>query len=83
MAEVHTTREEPGTTHTTVIEERRGSGAGWLIGIVLLIAVIVGAWFLYATVGSTNHKNNAIAGAAHSVGHAADTVSSAASGNGG
>ena len=49
MAEEHITTVDPdrgGATHTTIVtdDSRRGGGSGWLIGIVLLIAVIAAIW---------------------------------------
>lgn len=63
----------PAAGSTTIVE-RRGGGAGWLIGIVLLIAVAVGAWYLLGRKGAQNSRDSAITSAAHSVGDAADRV---------
>jgi CHASE3 domain sensor protein len=80
MAEdVHTTTDNSGTPHTTVIE-RRGSGAGILIGLAVLIAVVVGAFFLINQTSNQNAETQAITGAAESVGDAADSVSDAVKG---
>lgn len=54
------------TPHTTVIE-RRGSGGGLLVGLAVLIAVIVAAYFLLVRNDSEVAKNNAITSAAKSV----------------
>ncbi|HVR91729.1 MAG TPA: hypothetical protein VHG29_11655 [Novosphingobium sp.] len=85
MSEEHiTTTETPTgeahTTHTTVISDgaRSGGGSGWLIGIVLLIAVIAGIWYFSSVSGSQTAKDNAIAGAANNVGDAAQQVGNAA-----
>ena len=67
---------ETPTTNTTVIE-RRGSGAGLLIGIVLLLAVLIGGYMLFVQTGSEARKNNAITSAAKSVGSAADKAGDA------
>jgi hypothetical protein len=70
----------PGTTHTTVITDggaRRG-GSGWLIGIVLLVALVAGIWFLSQGRGAEAAKDNAIAEAAGDVGDAAQKVADAA-----
>lgn len=79
-----TTTETPSgethTTHTTVIDDggARGGGSGWLIGLVLLIAVIGGIWYFSQVSGSQTAKDNAIAGAAQDVGNAAQQVGNAA-----
>ena len=72
----------PASTHTTIVYEagarRRGGGAGWLIAIVLLIAVIAGLYLFSQTSASEAVKDNAIAEAAHDVGKAANQVGDAA-----
>ena len=79
-----TTTETPSgqthTTHTTLIDDggRSGGGSGWLIGIVLLLAVVAGIWYFSTVSGSQTAKNNAIAGAASDVGDAAKQVGNAA-----
>ncbi|MBA15514.1 MAG: hypothetical protein CMN73_04070 [Sphingomonas sp.] len=73
MATETTTTEAP---HTTVIE-RRGSGAGILIGLAVLILVIVGAFYLINQTNNENAQTQAIEGAAQSVGDAADSVGDA------
>lgn len=85
MAEERITTSEtregaPAATHTTIIhdgEHRRG-GAGWLIAIVLLVAVIAGIYLFSQTSASEAVKNNAIADAATDVGNAATQVGDAA-----
>lgn len=71
-----------GNVHTTrtVIESDRGSGggSGWLIAIVLILAVLVGGYFLMQGSKASTHKDNAIAGAANDVGDAAQKVGNAA-----
>ena len=64
----------------TVIVDRdsRGSGAGWVIALVLLVAVIIGIYFLSGLAGSEASKNNAVADAANQVGDAANQVGNAA-----
>jgi hypothetical protein len=69
------TRNAPGST--TVIE-RKSSAGTVLIAIVLLIAVVIGGYYLFARAGAQNSKDSAIAGAAQSVGTAADKVGDAA-----
>jgi uncharacterized protein (UPF0333 family) len=65
--------DETGTTHTTIVTEK-SSGAGWMIAIVLLIAVIAGIYFYSQSQNSTIAKNNAITGAANSVSNTAKKV---------
>ncbi|MGH6785846.1 MAG: hypothetical protein ACREBO_03365 [Novosphingobium sp.] len=79
MSEVHETRDDTGHTHTTIIDDgRSGGGSGWLIALVLLVAVI-GGFFLWSRYGDNEAaKNNAIAGAAQDVGDAAQQVGDAA-----
>ncbi|MEO6091705.1 MAG: hypothetical protein ABIT04_01880 [Novosphingobium sp.] len=65
-------------SHTTVIREGGASGgAGWLIAIVLLIAVIAGIYFFSQMSNSQAVKDNAVAGAAQDVGNAASKVGNA------
>lgn len=86
MAEEHvTTVETPGaapqTTHTTIVhdgESRSGGGSGWFIGVVLILALLVGAYFFTQMSGSETAKDNAVANAAGEVGSAAKEVGSAA-----
>lgn len=68
---------ETTPTHTTTIIERRGSGAGLLIGLAVLIAVVVGAFFLF-TQNPQSAKDDAITDAAKSVGAAADKIGDSA-----
>jgi uncharacterized protein HemX len=62
---------------TTVIE-RRGSGAGLLIGLAVLILVVIGAVYLINQNSRENVKTDAITDAAKSVGDAAEDVGGAA-----
>ena len=64
------------TTHTVV--DRSGGGSGWLIAIVLILAVLVGGYFLMQGTGASANKDNAIAAAADDVGNAAQKVGDAA-----
>lgn len=67
------------TTHTTVYDSpRSGGGAGWVIAIILVIAVLAGVYFMAGLNHSQTAKNNAIASAAHDVGKAASDVGKAA-----
>ncbi|WP_022686716.1 hypothetical protein [Sphingomonas phyllosphaerae] len=67
------------TPHTTIIERRSGGG-GMLIGLAVLIAVIVGAYFLFVRNDSEVAKNNAVTSAAKSVESTADKAGSAIDG---
>ena len=58
--------------------EKRGSGAGWVIAIVLVLAIIVGGVFLSRMSGSELAKDNAVTSAANNVGEAAKDVGDAA-----
>ncbi|MGN7999571.1 hypothetical protein [Sphingomonas sp. 22176] len=66
-------------THTAVIERRSGGGAGMaLIGLAVLIAVVIGAFYLFNQNARENAKTNAVTSAASSVGDAAKDVGDAA-----
>lgn len=66
-------------THTTVVERRSGGGAGMaLIGLALLIAVVIGAFYLINQNSRENAKTNAVTSAAKDVGAAAKDVGDAA-----
>jgi hypothetical protein len=75
--------ERPGGathTHTTVYDDRprSGGGAGWLMAVVLVVALIVGVYFFANMSDSRATRDNAIAGAAQDVGAAAQKVGTAA-----
>ena len=74
-----TTPNHPAANTTTIVE-RRGGGGGWAFAIVLLVAVLIGAYFLFGQQRTETRKDNAVAGAAKSVGRAADKVGEAVSG---
>lgn len=65
-----------GAPHTVIVE-RRGSGGGLLIGLAVLIAVIVGAYFLLNNANNDNVRTGAVTSAAKSVGSAADKAGDA------
>lgn len=65
------------TPHTTVIE-RRGGGAAWLIGLILLIAVAAGAFYLFNKGKNDNLRTDAITGAAKDVGDSAKKIGDSA-----
>ena len=78
-----TTVESPDGTvrHTTVVQDSGGSssgGAGWMIGIVLVLALMVGGYWLVTGGQAEMAKDNAITGAANDVGQAARQVGDAA-----
>lgn len=79
ITEVETPSGNTHTTHTVVHdgEPSRGGGSGWLIAIVLLIAVVAGFFIFSNMSGSEVAKDNAIAGA-ENVGDAAQQVGDAA-----
>ena len=56
----------------------RSSGAGWVIALVLVVALIAGIVFFTQMSGSKNAKDNAIANAVGQVGDAAGQVGDAA-----
>jgi flagellar basal body-associated protein FliL len=80
ITEVETPSGDTHTTHTVVTdgEPRGGGGSGWLIAIVLIVAVIAGIWFFSGMSNSESAKDNAIANAAENVGDAAKQVGNAA-----
>jgi uncharacterized protein HemX len=67
------------TPHTTVVE-RRGGGGGMLIGLAVLIAVLVGAWFLFAQGQNDAAETAAITEAAQGVGDSAEKAGDAVAG---
>lgn len=74
-------REPDGAIHsrTTVYEERRGGGgSGWLVALVLIMALLVGGYFLMQATDSRTSRDNAIERAADNVGAAAKDVGNAA-----
>lgn len=64
-------------THTTVVE-KSGSGGTILIAVVLLVALVIGAFYLFGQQNSETRKNDAITSAAKDVGSAAKDVGDAA-----
>lgn len=65
--------------HTTIItdERSRGGSPGWLVGIVILLALIAGIYFFTSLSSSETAKDNAVANAAEEVGSAANKAGSA------
>lgn len=79
ITEVHTPDGDTHTTRTVVTDApRSGGGSGWLIAIVLIIALVVGIWAFTTMGGSEAAKDDAIADAADQVGDAAQSVGDAA-----
>jgi len=66
------------TPHTTVIEKSGGSGAGILIGLVLLVAVIIGGFYLFNQSANDNRRTDAVTQAAKDVGDGAQKAGDAA-----
>lgn len=66
-------------THTTVVtDEPRGrSSSGWIIALVLILALLVGIYLFTQTSGAEVAKDNAIAEAAGDVGNAAQQAGEA------
>lgn len=70
---------ETSPAPTTVVERRGGSGMGAIVALIIgLLAVLVIGYFLMNMNRSDAVKDNAIAGAAESVGNAADNIGNAA-----
>ena len=79
ITEVETPSGNVHTTHTVIENDRSsGGGSGWLMAIVLILAVLVGGYFLMQGTKASSNKDNAIAGAANDVGDAAKKVGNAA-----
>ena len=89
MAEERITERDDGVTrervvehsedapHTTVVE-RRGGGAGWVIAIVLVVAVLIGIYFLTQTSAREAVETESITEAAEGVENAAGEIGDAA-----
>ncbi|RZF66104.1 hypothetical protein EWE75_01570 [Sphingomonas populi] len=65
------------TPHTTIIE-RRGSGATWLIAIVLAFALVIGSMFLMNKSRNDTIRTDAVSGAAKDIGDSAKKVGDSA-----
>ncbi len=68
---------ENTTPHHTTIIERRGSGAGMLIGIAVILAVLIAGLFLFNQSKNDSIETRAISSAAQSVGDTADKAGQA------
>ena len=62
----------------TVVVERRSTGAGLLIGLALIIAVAIGAYFLLNQSRNDNLRTDAVTAAAKDVGDSAKKAGDAA-----
>lgn len=60
------------------VERPTGGGSGWVIAIVLMVALVVGVLLFANMSNSSARKDNAIADAAGSVGKAATKAGDAA-----
>jgi hypothetical protein len=69
---------ESDTGGGTVVVERRGSGAGLLIGFAVLILAIAAAFFVLNEGRNDSLETKAVTEAARSVGDAADKAGTAA-----
>ena len=77
--EIHTTRDPEGTTHTTTVidrEPRRGGGIG--VGLIVLVAIVIAAFFAFQFLANDKTETGAITEAAQKVGDAAQDVGDAA-----
>jgi hypothetical protein len=79
ITDVETPQGNTHTTHTVVTDgEARRGGSGWLIALLLIIA-LVAAFLIFSNMsGSEVAKDNAVADAAGEVGAAAEQVGDAA-----
>ena len=79
ITETETPSGNTHTTHTVINDDgRRSSGAGWLIALALIIAVVVGLYLFSQQNNSEIAQNNAVAEAADNVSEAANNVGEAA-----
>lgn len=63
--------------NVTVVE-RRGGGGGLIIGLVLLVGIVIGAFFLLNQSKNDNLRTDAVTSAAGKVGDAAKDVGESA-----
>lgn len=76
--DIYTTRENGIPRETTIIHERSGAGAGWVVALALVLALILGIWYFGSVHNSQVSRDNAITSAANSVSDAARDVGSSA-----
>lgn len=67
---------EPVEHSTTTVIERRGSGVGVILGIIVVALIALAAYFFF--VENENRETEAVVGAAQSVGDAAQEAAGAA-----
>ncbi|HEY6868259.1 MAG TPA: hypothetical protein VI199_00765 [Novosphingobium sp.] len=75
--EYETSRDGRGGT-TVIHETRTGSGAGWVVALVLVLALVAGVWYLAQANRSQSARDSAITHAARQVGNAAESAGNAA-----
>ncbi|MBA3055170.1 MAG: hypothetical protein FP826_09585 [Sphingomonadales bacterium] len=83
MADETTTTHETATPRETIVirdNPSAGSGMGWLLGLIVILALIAGLFLFSQANQSEAVKDNAIANAANNVGAAAQDVGAAAKG---
>jgi hypothetical protein len=73
----HNTAPAPAAVTVNTAPASGGSGMGAIFGILLLFALVVGGYFLFANSGSEAAKDNAVAEAAENVGAAAEKAGNA------
>lgn len=78
ITETTTPSGDTHTTHTVITDEKRAGGSGWLIVLIVLLAIGVAIWLFAQQSGSEVAKDNAVAGAASEIGEAAGQVGDAA-----
>lgn len=78
ITETQTPSGNTHTTHTVITDEKRGGGSGWLIVLIVLLAIGVAIWFFSQQNDSEIARDNAVAGAASEIGEAAGRVGDAA-----
>lgn len=77
--EIHTTRDPDGTTHTTTVIDRaprRSGGMG--MGLILLVVILIAAFFAFQFLANDKAETGAVTEAAQKVGDAAQDVGEAA-----
>lgn len=78
ITETQTPSGNTHTTHTIVTDDKKSGGSGWLIVLIVLLAIGVAVWLFAQQSGAEVAKDNAVAGAASDVGEAAGQVGDAA-----
>lgn len=72
-------RVSENSTGPTIVERRSGGGMGGIVALIIGLAlVLVIGWFLMNMNRNDAIESNAVAGAAESVGNAADNIGEAA-----